>query len=326
VRFARRVMAGLRAVLAAQLLIAVPAFAGAADAAAPGRQPAVAPLSMQVVAEGVYAHRGVDEESSAANEGAIANVGFVIGTRCAAVIDSGGSLAEGRALLAALRQRTALPVCYVINTHMHPDHVLGNQAFIDEHPEFIGHANLAAALATRAGNYLAAAQRDMGASVAGDQVVPPALAVDNERTLDLGGTRLLLRSWPTAHTNNDLTVRDERSDTLWLGDLLFVGRNPSLDGRLVGWLQVSDRLHALKAKHVVPGHGPIDPPWPDALDRQTRYLKDLAAFVRAQIKAGQTLEQTVEAARDAGPPPGWTLSADYHLRNVTAAYAELEWE
>ena len=282
---------------------------------------------LEMLAPGVYWHRGVHQEASAANRGDIANKGVVVGTRCAAVIDTGGSLADGQALIAAVRQVTTVPVCYVINTHMHPDHVFGNAAFetLDPRPEFIGHPNLPAALAQRASTYLNRLDALLGDAAAGTRVVGPDRVVDGQLELDLGGRTLVLQSWPTAHTNNDLTVFDRASGVLWLSDLLFRERIPALDGSLTGWLAVSAQLRDLPARIGVPGHGPAGTDWRAALAAQDAYLNRVAATVRQALSEGRSLAQTVAAA-DPADAAGWQLADDYHVRNLTAAFAELEWE
>lgn len=296
-------------------------------------------LPVTEVASGVFVHQGRHEENSVDNGGDIANIGFVIGERCVAVVDSGGTPAIGHALRAAIRQRTGLPVCYVVNTHMHPDHILGNAAFVEPGGgvRFVGSIRLPAALAARTAVYQSAMSLATGepcactggegseAAALAARPVPPDLLVDGEMSLDLGGRVLRLRSWPTAHTDNDLTVFDEATATLWLGDLLFEGRIPVVDGSVRGWLAVLAELRTLQAGHAIPGHGAVDLPWPAAVAPMEGYLGELATEVRSALRARKSLAETVDAA-DPARLTGWKLAEEYHRRNVTAAYVELEWE
>jgi quinoprotein relay system zinc metallohydrolase 2 len=285
--------------------------------------PDIPEFALENPAPGVYVHYGQQAEMSRANLGDIANLGFVVGSRCVAVIDTGGTYAVGRAFRQAIRRVTAVPVCYVINTHGHPDHVFGNPAFAEDRPEFIGHVRLADALRRRGPNYLNALVRNLGDAADQTGVVLPTRAVASTDELDLGDRILSLRAWKTAHTDNDLTVFDQASRTLWLGDLLFVGHVPVVDGNLKGFLAAIDEIKVLRASLVIPGHGrALD--WPDAMAAEEHYLRRLRDDVRAAIKAKRTLPETL-ASVDEGREQ-WLLFDEFHKRNVSAAYAELEWD
>ena len=260
------------------------------------------------------------------NRGDMANASFVVGTDLVAVIDTLGSAVAGRELRAAIRAVTDKPIRYVINTHMHPDHVFGNAAFKQDNPTFVGHYKLARGLGSRAERYLAINKQMLGdEAFEGIEVILPTLAVENSTTLDLGGRSLVLETQRTAHTDNDLTITDTATDTLFLGDLLFSVHVPTLDGSIKGWLALLDELAQKKTARVVPGHGPHMMQLPEALTPEQRYLAAIAADVRKLIKDGKTLEDAIKTAgfseRDA-----WKLFDHYHVRNVTAAFAELEWE
>jgi hypothetical protein len=102
--------------------------------------------SVTEIAPGAFVRQGISALPVPENGGAIANIGFIIGNETVAVIDTGGSFCDGLAFREAIRERTGLPIKYVINTHVHPDHIFGNAAFTEEGAIIIGHKNLPRAL------------------------------------------------------------------------------------------------------------------------------------------------------------------------------------
>ena len=304
---------GAFALAAAPLLRHVPAHAATT-------------LAVAEIAPGVFVHQGRYELQSPENRGDMANASFVIGDQAVAVIDSSGSAVVGRELLNAVRAQTDRPIAFVINTHMHPDHVFGNAAFKGETPTFVGHYKLARGLATRADGYLAANRTMLGPQAfEGIEIILPTVGVKDRHELDLGGRKLICEPQKTAHTDNDMIVTDTATDTLFLGDLLFSVHVPTLDGSIRGWLSLLDDLEQRQAARVVPGHGPHAMALPSALQPEKRYLSRIVNDVRASIKEGKTLQ---EATKTAGfsERDRWKMFDQYHVRNVTAAFAELEWE
>jgi quinoprotein relay system zinc metallohydrolase 2 len=294
-------------------------------AAGPVRAQSAA-LAVSEIAPGVFVHMGEMALMTRANRGAIANLGFVIGEEAVAVIDTGGSVAEGRALLAAVRTRTTKPVRYVVNTHVHPDHVFGNAAFVQDGTEFIGHRNLPRALAARGSFYLDTFRRVLGDELMADvRIVTPTRLVDTRMEIDLGGRTLVLDAWPAAHTDHDLTVLDRSTGTLFAGDLVVARHVPVLDGSLRGWQAVLRELAAGSALRVVPGHGPVLDDWHGAIDRQLGYLERLAQDARALIDRGAPISAAAGSVAQ-NEKSLWALFEDYNARNATAAYAEIEWE
>lgn len=281
------------------------------------------PAEMRTLGPGAYLRAG--EPGPAFRQPNLANAGLIVGERCAAVIDSGGSPEEGEALLCALRELSDRPPCYLILTHHHPDHVLGALAFQRAGVKTVGHARLSSALDNNREFYR---QRfaENGVELDPAAVVLPELEVEpgEPLSLDLGGRRLLLTAHPPAHTDNDLSVYDPSAATLWLGDLLFLDHIPVLEAGSRGWLEQLTELRRQPAARAVPGHGPVTA-WPDAAASTERYLRGLRSAVRRLLDDGATLEDAYRQA-ERHPTGGWQLADEFHKRNFGRVFAEMEWE
>lgn len=104
-------------------------------------------------------------------------------------------------------------MCYVINTHVHPDHIFGNAAFASDAPVCVGHDRLPAAMAARGRNYVHALERDLGEQAAGSEVLPPTLTVRGTLELDLGDRGVVVgehRSGKQGKQRNETQAKTHR--------------------------------------------------------------------------------------------------------------------
>ena len=302
------------------LILLFPAFASLAFA---GGDPE--PFNLKQVADGIYLHSGVHVEFTDPQHDDIANIGFIVGDNCIAVIDTGGSVAIGQELLLAIRETSSLPICYIINTHVHFDHMLGNLAFSQESASFVGHKRLSDAVERNRDFFLQQFNADLGPAPNKDSIIGPTLTVDKTMELDLGDRIITLTAYPSAHSHTDLTVLDQQTKTLWTGDLVFRERIPSLDGKLKGWLVVLETLQNEAINLAIPGHGTTSNNWPQTYAAEEAYLTMLLNDTRQAISKGQFLEEAVSSiGKD--DKQDWLLHEQHHSRNVTKAFTELEWE
>ncbi len=277
------------------------------------------------IAPGVHVRQG--QHDLAFTDTAIANVGFIVGRQCVAAIDSGGSPREGEALACGLRRITDRPLCYLILTHVHPDHWLGSAALIEPDTRIVGHERLPRALALVGGFYLQRLAEQQGTEPDPGLLIEPDITVpvDQPLELNLGERVLRIQAHPPAHTDTDLTVYDVTTDTLWLSDLVFMEHVPVVDASSRGWLTVLDGLTGQSARRAVPGHGPISADWPGAAADTERYLRVVREQTRDRLEAGDDMESAQDTVgreeRDR-----WQLFDAFHKRNVIKIYTELEWE
>ena len=211
-------------------------------------------LAPEKIADDTWVLTGRSEDFSFANGGNIVNTAFIVTQAGVLVIDSGPSRAYGEQLRRAIARITRQPVVRVINTHHHPDHFLGNQAFAPD--------TLAAlpgtihGIHTEGGSFNDNMYRLAGDWMAGTEPVAPIHPL-SAGPLELGGHQFELIALE-GHTGADLAILDRSTGVLFAGDLIFHDRAPTTPhARLPAWQASLDTLEALPFRHLVPGHGPV---------------------------------------------------------------------
>ena len=282
-------------------------------------------FNLTEIAENNYVHFGKHVSIEDKDNEDIANIGFIVGTNCVAVIDTGGSISIGHKLKKSIRRITKKPICYVINTHVHYDHILGNKAFTDESPDFIGHKDLAEAINQNRDFFLNQFRNNLTSDPKNSDIIEPNILIEKTKKLELGERSITLIPFATSHSHNDLIVIDNKTKTLWAGDLIFRERIPSLTGSLKGWLKSINKIKELDIKVVVPGHGSVASSLDKAIKQQQDYLTLLLNKTRKAINEGKFINEAMENI-DKDNEFRWLLHEYQHSTNVSRSYTELEWE
>ena len=285
-------------------------------------------LNFIEVAPGIFVHQGEHLDVDESYQGDICNIGFIIGKESVAVIDTGGSLMVGEALKKMIRKKTTLPIKYVINTHVHLDHIYGNAAFNDPNTKFVGHSKLPKAMQFRKNFYETLNLRYLKTPLEKSIQIPPSILVrENEsKIFDLGEREIKVNAYSPAHTDNDVTITDIKTGTLWAGDLLFIERTPVIDGDIHGFIDVLGQLISLDDINlVIPGHGTPTRKWRDAFRKSKNYFITLRDDIRRSISEDQGLRKAIETVAKSESKK-WELFDVQNARNINQVYPKLEWE
>ena len=295
----------------------------------------IKPLDVKKIADGVYVHYGKHENIyEGSNIGDIGNLGFIIGDESIAVIDTGGSHQVGEALKLAIKKISKKPIKYVINTHVHQDHIFGNTAFLSEGVIIYGHFNLKKALKERGSQYIRQIS-EAGNKIKGTKIIFPHKIIaetspdqvkklSDKITINLGNRKLLLTSYPTAHTYSDASVFDLKTKTFFVGDLVQDERLPTMDGLVKNWIKVLNEIEKVDFKIMVPGHGKIQKD-NTALKKTKTYLQvlynDVIDALKKDIPAEKVIEIAAESEKDK-----WVLFDRVNPGNVVRTFIRYEWE
>jgi len=278
-------------------------------------------LKPQKVRENVYCFFGKLENITKQNAGNIVNTCFVQTKVGFVVIDSGPTFSYAAQAYEQMQHISKLPVKYVINTHDHDDHWLGNSFYKSKGALLIGprtyERNVVAGMKTRM-------QKALGKELFGQtKIVKLDTIVDNNFTITLGDEKFEIKQIESiAHTKGDLVVFVPSKKSLFVGDLVFTGRLTSLrDGSIIGSLSALDKIAAYHAKYIIGGHGYVTD------ESATKEFKSYLSEIKKQVLKAIDDDVGMEKVTKKVSMPGYRKMKLYdmlHGRTVLDAYGELE--
>ncbi len=280
-------------------------------------------LKPSKVSEDIYCFFGKPEVMDKHNNGNMVNSCYVDMGSSWLVIDTGPTYLYAKEASQHMRSIKEMPVKYVINTHIHDDHWLGNGYYASLGAKIVGPSLFTAEIDLKAETRMQ--KRILKEAFLDTVPTLPQAMVEEEMVLHLAkGDVFLYLAQERAHTESDLFVTIPSMDVLFGGDLIFNDRIPSLrDGDINGWLSVLDMLKAMKSKIVIGGHG--DKSDTHAFDLTYDYLFELRQEVKAAIDDGIGIDEAVETIK----MPAYAETHLYlmmHRQNIEVAYRMLEWD
>lgn len=271
------------------------------------------------VADGLWMVEGSTDYFTTENGGAIVNCAIVETDTGAVLLDTGPSLRYGQALRKVATEISTNGIAATINTHHHPDHFFGNQAFVDRPIHALGET---ISLAKSEGDAFSDNMyRLLGDWMRGTEVVPPTHTLDSS-SITIGGRRM--RVLPlSGHTGSDLALIDERTGTLITGDLAFLDRAPTTPHADIPlWLQSLEVLKDLQVTGIVPGHGPFDSSG-ESLTQTEDYLGWLDKVLRAAASDGYDMVEVMEFEIPARFASMGAMPTEFE-RSVSHLFPEIE--
>ena len=217
------------------------------------------PLAAQSIAENVWAivspARGVPDP---ANRGWTSNAAFVVTDDGVLVFDTGSSEGVGSAIADIIVQVTEQPVRWIINSHSHGDHWMGNAALASPETEVIATPASRDEIRDDHGRWIGMFNRMTDGATGEPRVVVPNRTIDQRTLESFGGLEVELIPVGHAHSLDDLVAWLPSQRVLLAGDVVYVGTTPgTLVANIQNWLDIHEVLLALDPEFVVPGHGEV---------------------------------------------------------------------
>lgn len=232
--------------------------------------------------ENSYYFYGKEEYFSSKNGADIANSAFIITKNSVILIDTGSSELYAKQIKKEISKITSKPIKYVINTHHHPDHFLGNSAFKDS---TIYATNFTKDEIEKNGQLYISNLLNLVGEVMNETEVntPNEILTTKELVLDNYKLKILFLN---GHTQSDIVIFDENTNILYASDLIFNKRTPATPhANISEWINSLESLKKLNSKIIITGHG-IAFKDKKPIDENINYLRFLDNTFKESAKKG----------------------------------------
>lgn len=265
------------------------------------------------VVDGLYMIEGVNGFTGG-------NLGLSVGEDGVVLIDDamGGQLDP--LLEAAVDKITSDPVDFVVNTHVHGDHIGGNVALAGAGATIVAHDNIRHRLLEHG---ITTGQGNVDAP----EAALPVLTFNDEVTFHLNDKEANVFHVAKAHTDGDAVIHFRNVNVIHTGDLFFNGLYPFIDldsgGSVYGYIAGQKRILELADDEtkIIPGHGPLASK--ADLQASVDMLEESAARVQVAIATGKSEDEVVAENPLARFDADWTWGFINTERLTRTIYRDL---
>jgi glyoxylase-like metal-dependent hydrolase (beta-lactamase superfamily II) len=241
------------------------------------------------------------------NRPGVPNVMIVVGSRATLVVDTGMGPKSGAVVVREAQALSRNTQFYLATTDYRPEHITGAMAFPPNTVWMIPAAQKADIVEGTQGmiDSFMSRSAELKSALSDVKLRDPDVVFDGDARIDLGGgVKVRLMWFGPARTAGDVLIFVEPDRVLHGGNILGSKAYPGMPDRtpsVTNWLDIIDRLEALRPQIVLPNHGDVR----DAslISSQRQVLRDLQQRARELKAEGKTAEQA-----------GQTLTAEFDVK------------
>jgi glyoxylase-like metal-dependent hydrolase (beta-lactamase superfamily II) len=248
---------------------------------------------------------------SAENKGWNSNSHFVVTNKGVLVFDTGSSQLIGKGIIKAIKSVTKQPILWVVNSHSHADHWLGNAAFVDIGAEVISTKASMESMKKDGQGVVDAFSRMTEGATDKTHIAYPTQFLSKKETRTLGGVEFEFFYSNDGHSLGDVLMWLPKQRIIFGGDVLNSDWMPIMtpNGNVPNLITSLNKVEKLNPAIVLPGHG--KPTSIDSITRDAEVLSAVWNLVKAGHKKGKKADEILAQVREKFGPKYSSLYKDF---------------